>query len=420
MQADVDEVTHVRLAGPLATLLARVDPETYEKYITYEKGKPVIYVKLKKALCGTLQAALLFWKDLTGTLTDWGFVLNPCDECVANKDIDGSQCTILWHVDDLKISHVNSKVVDDIIAHLNEKYGKEAPLTVTRGKTHDYLGMTINFTMPGKVIIRMDECVEGILNEACDDMSGEATTPAAEHLFDVNTNNPQLLDEETSQYFHTMMAKMLFLSKRARPDLQEAVAFLTTCVKGPDKDDYKKLGRVIKYLRAEPKLPLTLEADNTHVVKWWVDASFAVHPDMKSHTGATMSMGKGSVYSTSVRQKLNTKSSTEAELVGVDDVMPMVLWTRYFLEAQGYNVDTDMCQDNQSAMLLEKNGRASSGKRTRHINIRYFFVADRVKSGEVRSKHCPTDDMLGDYFTKPLQGSKFRKFRNQILNIQPN
>jgi hypothetical protein len=120
--------------------------------------------------------------------------------------------------------------------------------------------------------------------------------------------------------------------------VQTAVAFLTTRVRSPDQDDYKKLGRVMKYVRGSIDKTLTLEADSMHLVKWWVDGSFAVHHDMKSHTGATMSLGKGSVYSTSVRQRLNTKSSTEAELVGVDDVMPQVLWTRYFLEAQGYGV----------------------------------------------------------------------------------
>ena len=115
----------------------------------------------------------------------------------------------------------------------------------------------------------------------------------------------------------------------------------------------------------DPHLPHTLEADNAMVVKWWIDASFAVHPDMKSHTGATMLIGKGSVSSTLIKQKLNTTSSTEAGLVAVADVMPMALWTQYSLDAQGYNVtDTTIFQDNQSAMLLEKNGRASSGKRT--------------------------------------------------------
>jgi hypothetical protein len=86
-------------------------------------------------------------------------------------------------------------------------------------------------------------------------------------------------------------------------------------------------------------MPLTLEADELYVLKWWVDASYAVHPDMRSHTGGAMTLGKGVVFGTSTRQKLNTKSSTEAELVGVNDVMPQALWTRYFIEAQGYRSD---------------------------------------------------------------------------------
>ena len=219
--------------------------------------------------------------------------------------------------------------------------------------------------------------------------------------------------------FHTNTAKLLFLSKRARPDIQPAVAYLTTRVISPDEDDYKKLSRVMKYLRGSIDRVLTLEADRAHVVKWWVDAAFAVHHDMKSHTGGTMSLGKGSIYSTSVRQKLNTKSSTEAELVGVDDVMPQIIWTRLFLEAQGYGVhESRIYQDNQSAMLMEKNGKASTSKRTRHINIRYFFVADRVQNKEVTIEYCPTGDMTGDFFTKALQGSPFVKFRNEVLNCE--
>ncbi len=131
-----------------------------------------------------------------------------------------------------------------------------------------------------------------------------------------------------------------------------------------------------------------------------------------------MSLGKGSVYSTSVRQKLTTKSSTEAELVGVDDVMPMILWTRQFLEGQGYTIqDNIVFQDNQSAMLLENNGQRSSTKRTRHLKIRYFFVTDKIKSKEMSMEYCPTGDMWADVFTKPLQGAAFAKFRRLILNL---
>jgi hypothetical protein len=161
--------------------------------------------------------------------------------------------------------------------------------------------------------------------------------------------------------------------------VQTAVAFLCTRVKAPDVDDCKKLCRVMCYLRATWTMPLTLEADETNIIKWWADAAYAVHPDMRSHTGGAMTMGRGVVYGTSTHQKLATKSSTEAELVGASDIMPQVLWTSYFLEAQGYAVsDSVVYQDNQSVILLEKNGRASSSKRTRHINIRYFFVTDRI------------------------------------------
>jgi hypothetical protein len=108
-----------------------------------------------------------------------------------------------------------------------------------------------------------------------------------------------------------------------------------------------------------------MEADDIRMIRWWVDGSFAVHPDMKSHTGAVMSICKGTQYASSKRQKLNTRSSTEAELVAVDDVMAQVMWTRYFLEAQGYEVKENIIyQDNQSTMLLEKNGRKSIGKRS--------------------------------------------------------
>ena len=94
----------------------------------------MLYVKLKKALYGTLQAALLFWRLLSDTLTEWGFKLNEYYKCVANKTINVKQCTILWHVDDLKISHADPKVVNDIIKKLERKFGQESPLVTSQGK----------------------------------------------------------------------------------------------------------------------------------------------------------------------------------------------------------------------------------------------------------------------------------------------
>jgi hypothetical protein len=418
MQVEIDEVVHIRLVGPLAELLTKVDPELYTKYLVTENGKPVLYVQLQKALHGTLSAALLFWKDLSGLLTKEGFEPNPYDSCVMNKTFNGKQCTALWHVDDLKISHVGGAVNELMLAKLNSRYGAETPLTVTRGDIHDYLGMTLDFSTDGKVMIRMEDYVENMLSEVPVDMDGTAVTPAAEHLFKVDESAPTLGRAEADM-FHSTTVKLPFLCKRARPDIQTPISFLCTRVAKPDVDDYKKLRRVVGYLRGSKKMCLTLEADDLQVIKWWIDASFAVHNDMRSHTGGTMSMGKGSVYSASLTQKLTTKSSTEPELVGVDDIMPMVLWTRQFMEGQGYTIkDNIVYQDNQSAMLLEKNGQLSSTKRTRHLNIRYFFVTDRVRAKQLTIEYCPTGDMWADPFTKPLQGAAFVKFRKLIMNLE--
>ena len=112
---------------------------------------------------------------------------------------------------------------------------------------------------------------------------------------------------EKKELFHHFVAKCLFLCKRARPDIHPAIAFLTTRVQSPDEDDWKKLGRVMKYIKKTIYMPLTLEGDNIHIIKWWVDASYAPHQDMKSHTGATMTLGQGCPITISSKQKINTK-----------------------------------------------------------------------------------------------------------------
>ena len=420
MHSDIDEQVHLKLEGEIAELLVKVDP-TYADFVSKEKGKTVIYTELSKALYGTLQAALLFWKNLSAFLIEeQGFEVNPYDWCVVNKVINGKQCTIGWHVDDLKISHVDKAVVEEIITKMNDRYGKESPISVHRGPIQEYLGMTIDYTKKGKVSFSMPQYIEDLLRECPDSiMKGPSSTPAAGHLFQVNENAEKLSAMDAVLYHH-LVAKLLYLGKRTRPDLLTAISFLCTRIQSPDVDNFKKLGRCLRYLRDSKHLSLTLEADGMTVIQWWVDASFATHPNCRSHTGATLSFGKGSVYSMSSKQKLNTRSSTEAELVGINDVLSMILWTRLFLEAQGYHVtDNVLHQDNESTIKLAKNGRRSSSKQTRHIEVRYYFITDHIDRDRVRVSYCPTGDMLADYFSKPLQGSLFRKFRNLILNVSP-
>ena len=116
------------------------------------------------------------------------------------------------------------------------------------------------------------------------------------------------------------------------------------------------------------------------------------------------------------KQKIVSKSLTESELISLSDSVPQAVWSRDFLSNQGYKIDPALIyQDNKSTIALAEKGRSTSD-RTRHINIRYFFVKDRIDQGEIKVQYLPTEDMIADILTKPLQGVLFRKLRKQLLN----
>jgi hypothetical protein len=161
-----------------------------------------------------------------------------------------------------------------------------------------------------------------------------------------------------------------------------------------------------------------LEADDTSTLTWYSDAAFTVHADMKSHTGAMFTMGKGAIIGSSTKQKVNSRSSTESELIGVEDKISRVLWTKRFLEWQEFVVKLNIIyQENTSTIKLEKNGKESSGKRKRHFDIKYFYVTDLISRDEVEIEYCSTDEMLADYNTKPVVGRKFSLFRDRYMNL---
>ena len=148
LNARMEEEVLMKITGPEVDLFCEID-QTLASFVVYEKGKKVLYVQLDKALYGCVQSALLWYELYASTLKDMGFELNPYDLCVANADIEGKQCTIVWYVDDNKISHANPKLIDEVIAKIEGKFGK---MSQTRGDKHDFLGMQIVFK-DGKVQI---------------------------------------------------------------------------------------------------------------------------------------------------------------------------------------------------------------------------------------------------------------------------
>jgi hypothetical protein len=211
------------------------------------------------------------------------------------------------------------------------------------------------------------------------------------------------------------------MATRVRRDIQTAVAFLTTRVKSPDEDDWGKLKQVLKYLNGTKYLKLRLCVDNLGLLKWFVDALHNTHWDCRGHRRAMLTMGQGATTSYSRKVKLNSRSSSKTELLTLDMYMPEMLWSLYFIQSQGYEPEcVSLYQDNISTQLLIKNGNFSSGKKTKHIKAKFFFIKDKVDSGEIRVIDCPAEEMQADVLTKPLQEMAFRTMRAQLMNCSIN
>jgi hypothetical protein len=229
-------------------------------------------------------------------------------------------------VDDTKISHEDSQAVSHVIQKIEARFGEMA---VTRGKEHVFLAMNISFHNDGTASIVMKDFIKEAIAHFGEDITRSATTPAKRNLFEIKENGVPLTDADR-EIFHSVVAKLLYVSKRGRLDIQLPIAFLCTRVSCSTKQDWSKLKRTLEYLRGTLDEFVTFGTDDMCKMQTWVHASYAVHEDMKSHTGGVVSFGRGAAMSKSSKQKLNTKSSTEAELVGASDYLPYPFGRRSF------------------------------------------------------------------------------------------
>lgn len=406
LNAKIEKDVFMRIDPDLVVLLERIDPI----YSEYKEPDGSIIVKLKKALYGLAESSKLWYSLLTGYLEELGFRRNGRDKCVFNKVINDAQCTVCVYVDDILCTSTVRSAIDWVYESLKSKFNE---VSINWGPKISYLGQTFDFSNAPTLKVTMEGYVADLLNAS--GVNGMAATPALENLFDT-TKNPELLNDEDKENFHSLVAKLLYLSKRVRPDLLLVTNFLSTRVSCPTIGDMEKLHRALKYLHSTQDLGINIDvSSNLHVIAY-VDASYAVHKDFKSHTGAVVSLGQGPIYVKSTKQKINTKSSTEAEIVAVSDALSQIIWVRDFLAEQGYTLGpAKLLQDNTSSILMLERGEATAAK-SRHIGIRFFFAKDKIDSGEIAIEWLATGDMIADILTKPLQGELFRVLRNKLLN----
>jgi hypothetical protein len=403
---------YMKIDGQNAKILCQLD-NNYKRYMQKGERGEYLVVNLDRALYGCVESAKLWYNDLKETLDKAGYKVNSRDECVFNKGSGDEQCTIVLHVDDMMITSRNKKMRTDLIEALRARYTEG--LSVHEGPVISYLGMTFDWRTRGEVRISQCGYINDVLGEC--GIDGESRSPASMNLFETRQESPTL-DNNEKEYFHRQVAKLLYLAKRTKPECLTAVAYLTTRVTKSNLDDMVKLGKLLKYIRKTKDSGIVLRPGELGLqVRCYIDAAYGVHDNGKSVTGSVVVIGEaGPLHAKSSKQKIVTKSSTEAELVAASDSANQALFIREFLMEQGYKMKpVTIYQDNLSCMALISKGRPSS-ERTRHMSIRNFWIKDKVVDGDVVIEHLGTKDMFANLLTKPLQGAQFVRERDMLTN----
>jgi hypothetical protein len=395
---------YIKCAGRLKHVIIRTYPEL-TKYV----GKDgVLYCKLLKALYGCVQASKLWYLKLSKFLEIEGYEKCEVDQCIFRR-LEGEMVYLLAvYVDDVLIIAPEQE-----IKRLEESFIREFKwVTLEMGNVHSYLGMQLEFTR-GCVKIDMRSYLDGVLKG----VSGLKLYqgPAGSGLFNVALDVVKL-GVNDAQRFHTVVAKLLYLSRRAWPDIIATVSFLCTRVKEPTVQDREKLFHLLGYLQRTKERVLTLRPRGIFKLEAYIDASFALHPDGKSHTGIVILLGGVRVFFASRKQKCVSKSPTEAELVALSDNVGFVeLFHEFVSFVLNCKIGTPtVYQDNTSVISLVTIG--GGVMRTKHLRTRMYLVMEALKEGKISVKYIHTSEMFADGLTKVLDGADFDSFANRALN----
>jgi hypothetical protein len=245
-----------------------------------------------------------------------------------------------------------------------------------------------------------------------------ASTPCTDRLFkEIKGSDAKALSEEDKTKFRSILMKVGFIT-RTRPDVKLPFTVLTSRMQNPRKGDWFLLRRVVRYLNETRTLGIVIRPDSAKIF-CSADASFAVYPDAKSHSGVIVQLGESNapMHVSSKKQKLVAASSTEAEMIALNQATQEVIWVQDLMSELGFTMEPSVVyQDNQSCMTLSYLGPGKTA-RSRAISIKYFWVKQFLDEGRLVLQYRRSEDMLADGLTKPLPLAKFHEFRDQILNM---
>lgn len=408
LKATLKTKQYLRVSKYLSDLLVQANPNW--KSFLY---KDCLILRLNKALYGLVESPLLWYEHFSATLKELGYTCCDSDRCVFYKVLpDGSKTSLCMHVDDLFMTSTRKSLLVELIAQLKEKYGD---VSSSISDSLQYLGMNIVFDRRSRTVsINQSGYVDQLLKEH--EVTHTSALPYTTTLLSENVGSDK--EPADGNAYLSLTMKLLYLAKRTRPDILFVMSYLATRGKSPEIGDFKKLQKVLNYINGSKELALTLRPSDSNL-HMFVDASYAIHDDCKGHSGAIISFGinGGPIYATSTKQKLVSKSSTEAELNALHDSLSQLEWLQHLLAELGYpETPATVHEDNMSTIVLAKDGLKSAG-RSKHIHVRYFYTKQLIEQDKIQLVHVTTDQQVADILTKPVTGAQFLNLRKRLLNL---
>jgi hypothetical protein len=393
---------------PLADIYCSLYPEYEDK--RQEDGSLLLLIE--KAFYGFVESGHLWYETFKSFLLQLGYGVHPSDQGVFIKETSkGEKLTICLWVDDILGFSTSDSLIKELRDAVCDKYGDAR---YKNSATLSFLGMTITQPSRGGSHAKQQAYATKIVQA-----SGVTKTASCPTHRQLVTGKPSTPAPKTDpKRFLSLMMSAMFLGKRTRPEILTSLSYLGSRITDPDEYDMVCLLRIFEYLKGTLDRGLYFHPESMQLY-YWCDAAYGTHTaDMKGHTGmmATLGYMNAPILAKSNKQKLNTRSSTEAELVALDDTVLNLLWLIQIITFMGYPQEPVIVfQDNQSTMTVCNAGHSKSGK-LKHMAIRWHFINSKINENVVKLVYCPTAKMVADVLTKPLTGPLWDTLSDQLLN----
>lgn len=399
-------VTHIDVKS--AFLNGVLDDKIYMKQPPgYEEKGPQYVCKLNKSLYGLKQAANVWNKALHNVLTKDGFIQSSADNCLYTKchvEEGNSPIYLLIYVDDILVAAKSKPQLNEVEQILKKNFEIK-----NLGAVHHYLGLEVKKDKNDNFCIRQKYYIDKLLKEY-------GLQDAKISKFPVDPGYGKSISEKlnSNSDYRKLIGSLLYIAVNSRPDIAASISILSRKTESPTKEDWNELKRVLRYLKGTSEHYLKLSNDDSrdNCLIGYADASWAEDKtDRKSNTGFVFQLNNGTVSWCCRKQSCVALSSTESEFISLSEACREAIWIRKLLTDMmvPQTNATTIFEDNQGCLRMMDEGKFSN--RTKHIDTKLYFIKHHIDKRDIICEYCPTQEMLADMLTKPLNSIKIQRHR---------